>query len=223
MSEVRRVKLRGRRGSVWTLPVATAKRQYGGRGLARASLWIPLPSEAGGQHFTAASWLSRFKEAYEEHVEGFHGRAFSASVRRQRQANMDWKVLQHAKWTGMIPGQQADEAGADRSMSGSVDREGGSDRAHDYDPHTQQHGKPRSRRRRHKDQGTHSSTAPSDGNNTAAAVAGGGSDPYTNKKMHSLMQQTMSQVSNKRLTATRLVHTLTRFATSCRNCWSWRR
>lgn len=120
MAEVSCIRLRGCNGATWSLPVRMKGRQYGGRGTARPSLWIPLPgvaykaskdkiiriqpSIASGRHneINQTEWLSLFRQAFEEHVDGFHGRAFSASVRRQRQSTMDWKLLQHAKATGVI-------------------------------------------------------------------------------------------------------------------------
>ena len=113
MEEVQEAKVLGRDGTSWRIPIAMAGRRYGGGGLAKPSLWLALPETrkvVGGARDVApaalAAWMRKFREAYEEHVDGFHGRAFAASVRRQRQANMDWKLIQHAKWSGMIPAAQ---------------------------------------------------------------------------------------------------------------------
>eukprot|EP00055_Hartaetosiga_balthica_P017885 m.124527 g.124527 ORF g.124527 m.124527 type:complete len:310 (+) comp9425_c11_seq1:26-955(+) len=69
----------------WSFPLQPRAGGYGGQGFSKETTWIPL---------LTPTWLDEFEEAYDEHIEGFSGKAFSKSVKRQRNAEMTWKKMQ---------------------------------------------------------------------------------------------------------------------------------
>ena len=64
---------------------------YGGIGLARPSLFIPLDDP---------SWQAKLEEEFSEHVTGFYGKQRTKAMKKQLDGQMLWRQLQKQKLTG---------------------------------------------------------------------------------------------------------------------------
>eukprot|EP00590_Aulacoseira_subarctica_P004141 CAMPEP_0172428600 /NCGR_PEP_ID=MMETSP1064-20121228/47048_1 /TAXON_ID=202472 /ORGANISM="Aulacoseira subarctica , Strain CCAP 1002/5" /LENGTH=229 /DNA_ID=CAMNT_0013173461 /DNA_START=171 /DNA_END=860 /DNA_ORIENTATION=+ len=69
------------------------KREYGGLGLARPSLYLDLRDE---------SFIPKLEEEFSEHITGFYGKIRTKAMKKQAEGNMLWRQLLKQKESGGI-------------------------------------------------------------------------------------------------------------------------
>jgi hypothetical protein len=87
------------------------KRDYGGMGLARTSLFLP---------FNDPSYIPKLTQEFEEHVPGFFGRQRTKAMKKQLNQNMLWKQVRSVAAAASSPLQQSDRKGVQKILPARV-------------------------------------------------------------------------------------------------------
>jgi hypothetical protein len=83
------------------------KRDYGGMGLARTSLFLP---------FNDPSYIPKLTQEFQEHVPGFFGRQRTKAMKKQLNQNMLWKQVRSVAASASSPLQQSDRKGLQKTL-----------------------------------------------------------------------------------------------------------